>query len=112
MPRVRSMTATSSGATASCALSEREPQEGERGALTGVLSPILLAVDDLRLVGMQAQPDPAQPGGDPPTQIPGLLLTEAMNHNAIPVPLERDARELPNHPLIERIMQEEVREQR
>ena len=78
----------------------------------GALSPILLAVDDLRLVGMQTQPDLAQPGGDPPTQIPGLLLAEAMDYDVIAVPLERDGRELPSHPLIERIMQEEVCEQR
>jgi len=71
-----------------------------------------LAVDNPGLVGMQPQPDLAQPDGDPPTHIPNLLLAEAMDHNVIAVPFERDARELPGHPLIERIVQEEIRQQR
>src|SRR4051812_7330997 len=76
------------------ALAKRKPQERERGELVGVISPVLLAVDDPRLVGMQAQPDRAQPGGDPPTRIPDLLLAEAMDHNVIAVAFKREAGKL------------------
>src|SRR6266536_3257532 len=98
--------------TLCCAFAERVAQERERGVLVGVLSPVVLAVDDPRLVGMQLQPEPTQPGSDPPTHVPSLLLTETMHHDVIAVTLERQTREFPGHPLVERIVQKEISEQR
>ncbi len=61
---------------------------------------------------MQLQPALAQPGSDPLTRITGLLLSETMHHDVIAEALERQAREFPRHPCVERVMEKEVCEQR
>src|SRR6516165_10276970 len=70
-------------------LTEREPQKGERGVLIRVLSPILLAVDDPGLGGMQPRPRLSLPAPAPPTHIPDLIIRKAMGHKAGAVPFER-----------------------
>ena len=41
---------------------------------------------------------------------PGLSLADAVHHRVIHVPLEPDTRELPGHPGIKRIVQEQIGE--
>ena len=72
----------------------------------------VLAVHDLRLHGVQPQSQEPEPLGERGLQLPGLLLGVAVDNNVIRVALEGAARVFPVHPSIERIVHEQVGEQR
>ena len=80
--------------------------------LSVVLSPpIILAVDNSRLLPMKFQPAFSKPllNRRPKTFSLGFTLT--MANPIISITLERDLRILSLHPLIERIMQKEIRKE-
>ena len=54
---------------------------------------------------MKLQPDFDQPACKRLPHLAGLTLTDAMDHTIVRIALERDGRELPDHPQIERVMQ-------
>src|ERR1039457_4187889 len=59
---------------------------------------------------MQLEPASGQPGRDGAPDCLGLAA--AVHYHVIAVALERDGRVGPGHPRVERVMHEEVREQR
>ena len=65
----------------------------------------VLAIHDPRLVGTKFQPDFDQPACKRLPHLSGLTLTDAMDHTIVRIALERDGRELPDHPQIKRVMQ-------
>src|SRR6516162_7744518 len=67
---------------------------------------------DLRLAGMQLKTQGPEPLGDGGPQLAGLVLGVAVSDDVIRVALKRAAREFPVHPRIERIMHEQVSQQR
>src|SRR5215831_4454274 len=71
----------------------------------------ILAVDDLRLLRMQYQLAGREAVGNCTPEYPRLLGALAVTDDVVRVPLEWDARKRPRHPRIERVMQEQVRQQ-
>ena len=67
---------------------------------------------DLRLHGMQLKPQGPEPDGDGGLQFPGLVLAVAVRNNVVRVTLERAAGKLPVHPRVERVVHEQVSQQR
>jgi hypothetical protein len=61
---------------------------------------------------MQLKAKTPEPPSDGSPQRPGLLLGAAVRNDVIRVTLERAARELPVHPHIERIVHEQVGQNR
>ena len=61
---------------------------------------------------MQLKTQGPEPRGDGGPQLAGLSLAVAVRNNVIRVALERAAREFPVHPRVERIMHEQVSQQR
>src|SRR4030042_991228 len=77
-----------------------------------VLSPpIILAVDNSRLLPMKFQSTFSKPPLNRRPKTFGLGFTLTMANPIIRIPLERDLRILSLHPLIERIMQKEIRKE-
>jgi len=72
----------------------------------------VFAVHDLRLVGVQLEAEGPEPTGDPSPKTSGLCLRVAVSYNIISVAFERTTGEHPVHPTIERVMHEEVGQQR
>ena len=72
----------------------------------------VFAVHDLRLVGMQLKAQGPEPLNKVGPQLLGLLLGVAVDDHIIRVTLERTAGVFAVYPLVERIVHEEVREQR
>src|SRR5450755_296300 len=62
------------------ALAEREPQEGERRVLIRAPPPLVLAVPDPGLAGMQPQPDLLHPVPEGSQHLAGLPLSDAVHH--------------------------------
>ena len=79
-------------------------QEIEAGVLRVSSAAAVLAIDDLRLLGVQLQADSSEPGRDGSPQSPGLILSVTVGNAVIRVALKRAARELPSYPRIERIV--------
>jgi hypothetical protein len=79
-----------------------------------VLAPTVavLAVDDPRLVGVKPQAHLPHPRGDPGQHALCLPPALAMHDNIIGIALKRAARMIPGHPHIERVVQEQVRQDR
>src|SRR5215472_7209004 len=78
-----------------------------------VAAPVdILAVDDLRLIRMQHQLAGRHAVGNCAPEYPRLLGVLAMTNDVVRVPLERDVRKSPRHPRVERVMQEQVCQQR
>ena len=73
---------------------------------------VILAVHDAGLLLVELKPAFRQPHSDHGPQLQGLSLASSMDNNVIAVALERDRRERPGHPRIERVMQHHVGEQR
>src|SRR5215831_16786965 len=71
----------------------------------------ILAVDNLRLLRMQHQLAGRKAVGNCTPEYPRLLGALAVTDDVVRVPLEWDARKRPRHPRIERVMQEQVRQQ-
>jgi hypothetical protein len=82
---------------------EREPNVLMRTAPVGVL-----AVHDARLVQIQFQTDLRQPLDDRAEHDLRLLSASTVQDLIIRVTLERDVREFPDHPHIERVVEEEI----
>src|SRR3984957_6062936 len=59
-----------------------------------------------------AQAPGTEPPGDGGPQLTGLVLTLAVSGNIVRVALKRAARELPAHPRAERVVHEQVSQQR
>src|SRR5712675_673621 len=72
----------------------------------------VLAIDDLRLLRMQHQLAGPKAGSQCAPQNLRLLGVVAMTDRIVRVALERNVRELPRHPHVEHVMQEQVRQQR
>src|SRR5919201_3459749 len=71
----------------------------------------ILAVDNLRLLRMQHQLAGRKAVSNRTPECPRLLGALAVTDDVVRVPLEWDARKRPRHPRIERVMQEQVRQQ-
>ena len=87
-------------------------EEVEADMLRGPPASRVLAVHDFRLPGVQLQTQGPEPLGDGGPQLAGLLLAVAVRDDVIRVALKWAAREFPVHPRIERIMHEQVGQQR
>src|SRR6516164_1751527 len=100
---------------ASAAFSQAPPEGVAQEVKAGVLRfpwPVrVLAGHDPRLLGMQLETERPEPGGDRVAQRAGLILRITVSDNVIRIPLKGTARELPNHPGIERVMHEQVGQQ-
>ena len=72
---------------------------------------IILTVDDFRLLGMKRQ----SAFGEPPlkrcAQRPRVLFIAAVADRIIGIALEGDARMVPTHPHVERVMEKEIRQE-
>src|ERR1700733_5958844 len=78
-----------------------------------VATPVhILAVDDFRLLWMQPQLAAREGVDNRAPECPRLLGALAVTNDVVRVSLERDVRKRPRHPRIERVMQEQVRQQR
>src|ERR1019366_4597933 len=76
-------------------------------------SPILiLAIDNLRLLGMKLQPTVLQASGYRRPNLLGLLLRSAMHDGIIGKTLKRQLPILRRHPPIKRIVQKQISQQR
>ena len=91
---------------------EGVPEEGERGVLVLFPAPTVLAVDDPRLLRVEREPDLAHPLSDPVQQVLRLTMRGAVHDRIVGIALKRAARELPGHPGIERVVHEQVRQDR
>ena len=74
-------------------------------------APAVLAVDDPRLIGMNRSPAPHS-RGDRDAHVFGLPPALAVHDDVVGVTLKRAARKGPGHPRIERVVQEQVRQDR
>ena len=72
----------------------------------------ILAVHDLRLHRVQLKTQGPEPLGDRGPQLAGLLLAVAVRNNVIRIAFKRAAREFPVHPRVERVVHEQVSQQR
>ena len=72
----------------------------------------VLAVHDLRLVGVQLESNRPEPFSECQPTDSGLCLGVAVDHRVIRVTFERLAGVLPVHPPIERVVHEKVGDQR
>ena len=73
----------------------------------------VLAVHDPGLVRVQTQPATlGQPDPDHVADPLRLLLSFAVDHHVVAVALEPDAGIFPGHPSVERVVHEQVRQQR
>ena len=81
--------------------------------LVRVVTPsvVILAIDDLRLLRMQLQPAFSKPPLQHRLQPLRLRFAHAVAEDIISKALERDARMVFHHPPVERIVQEEIRQQ-
>ena len=59
---------------------------------------------------MQSQPDLFHPVPDRGHQSPGLAFGDAVHDHIVGITFEPDARILPVHPHIERVMQKQIRQ--
>src|ERR1022692_3445030 len=73
---------------------------------------VVLAVDDPGFLRVQGQPYLSHPFRDRRQHVPCLALADAVDHRVVDVALEPDSGELPRHPGIERIVQEQVSQDR
>src|SRR5580704_1942265 len=87
-------------------------EEIEAGVLEVPPAVRVLAVHDLRLHGMQLKTQGPEPLGDGGPQMAGLFLGVAVSDNIIRVTFKRAAREFPVHPRVERVVHEQVSQQR
>jgi hypothetical protein len=87
-------------------------QEVERYVFVLPTPIIILAVDNPGLRGMKFQAALPKPIPDGSQHCLCLTLAPAMDNGIVRVALERDTRVIPPHPLIKRIVQEQVGQQR
>jgi hypothetical protein len=92
--------------------SEGEPEEGEGDVLVLAPAVAVLAIDDPRLVGVKTQANLPHPRGDLPKHVLGLRARRAVHDRIVGVALERTAREVADHPRVERVVHEQVRQDR
>jgi hypothetical protein len=83
-------------------------QERERRGRVGQASSPVPAVDDLRLVGVQPQPDLFHPVRQGVAHLEDLPLRGAVDHRVVGEPLELHGRELAFQPGVEGVMHEQV----
>ena len=89
-----------------------EPQERKRREPVGQSAVSVLAVHHFRLVGMQSQPDLFHPVPDRGHQSPGLAFGHTVHDHVVGITLEPNVRVLPDHPGVERVVHEQVGQQR
>ena len=105
------------GGAGGTAPASRQPRpEGiaeEVELMVGVISAsvIILTVDDFRLLGMKPQPAFGEPLLKRCAQGLCLISTAAVADRIIGITFERDARTVPPHPPVERVMKKEVSQQ-
>ena len=73
---------------------------------------VILAVDDLRLLGMRFQLAPPQTLFDLAVDELRLSPRSTVDNDIIRITLERDVRKILRHPLVEYVMQEDIGQQR
>src|SRR5262249_28823947 len=91
---------------------KRVAQEVELDVLVLALPVAILAVDDPGLLRMKLQTAFRQSRPDRLQQLLCLSLTLGVDDHIICITLERDARVIPLHPVVEGMMQKEVSQQR
>ena len=89
---------------------ERITQKVELDVLVLLLPMNILAVDDMRLIGMKLQTAFFQPLRQCCFYILGLLETAAVDQCVIGVPTEGQSRVLSRHPAIEGVVQVQIRQ--
>ncbi len=90
---------------------KRVPEEVELLVRVPPPTIIILAVDDLRLYRMKFQSALREAAPDALQDVLRLLLSLAVRHNIIRVPFERHGRMSCAHPVVERKVQEDIRQQ-
>jgi hypothetical protein len=60
---------------------------------------------------VKLKPALRQPRSDRSPQLPGMLLASGVDNHVIAIALEQDEPVLPDHPRVERVVQEHVRQQ-
>jgi len=91
------------------ACAKRVAQKRKRRVLCRITPICVLAIHDPGFVGMQPQPDLYHPVFDRCAHLLSVLLAGAVHDGVVRETFERDVREVPGHPRIERIMQKQVR---
>src|SRR4030042_675768 len=91
---------------------KRIAQEIELLLWVGLSPPIILAVDNACLLPMKFQSTFSKPLLNRRPKTYSLGFTSTVANPIIGITLKRDLRIMPLHPLIERIMQKEIRNQR
>src|SRR5262249_44046327 len=87
-------------------------EEVERDALVLSSPIVVLAVNDPGLRRMKLQTALLEPIADRFEHLPRMPLAAAMDDRIVSIALELDRRKIPAHPVIERVVQEQVGEQR
>ena len=101
-----------SGATGHAA-PEGVAKEVETGVLrVSSLATRVFALRDLRLLGVQLETKGREPVGDKVPKVTGLSLGVAVDNDVVRVAFEQTPRMPPGHPHIERVMHEQVSQQR
>ena len=79
-----------------------------------VVPPALLvfAIDDVRLLRVKRQAHLCHPLGDRSQHLFGLFLAHTVHDTVVGIALEGDPRIVPGHPAIERIVHEQVGQNR
>src|SRR3954453_1014892 len=90
---------------------KRVAQEVELDVLVLALPVTILAVDDLGLLRMKFQTAFRQARPDRLQQLLRLSLALGVDDHIIRIALELDTRVVPPHPVIERVMQKEIRQE-
>src|SRR5437764_5600999 len=83
---------------------EGVPEKGKRDVLVLRSALTVLAIDDPRFVRVKPQADLVHPRGDPTEHKLGLGPALAMHDTIVGITLPRAARELPDHPRVERVI--------
>jgi hypothetical protein len=87
-------------------------QEGK--LLVLVISPsiLILAINDFGLLEIQLQPTGCQPHEHGFAQLLRFFSCAAVQDGIVRIPFKRDRRVLPRHPLVQGVVQKQVRQQR
>lgn len=95
-----------------CSALEREAEEGERRRDEIAAASVFSAVHDPGLGRVQLQPDLLHPVADRPQDFAGSTLGTAVDNRVIGVAFELDVPKIAGEPLVERLVQEQIRQNR
>jgi hypothetical protein len=99
-------------ATKNAAGPKAEAEEVEARVLVTPATAVVLAVHEPGLPRMKLKSERAEPISDGGQKVFGLALVDTVDNHVIRVALEGTLRVLPVHPAIERVVHEQIGEQR